>query len=112
MLAANSGSVSNFTFAFLVTILQLAGLIAAVSGVQIVNRILLEETNFRVEPLLAGALRRRTYLTSNLVVAYLAPAVSLLVAGTVIGLITSNADIGVSIPNVIGLPCAWPAGWQ
>lgn len=112
VLAANAGGMSNLTFAFLVTILQLAGLIAAVSGVQIVNRVVLEENNFRVEPLLAGALRRRTYLASNLVVAYLAPAVSLLVAGTVIGLITANGHTGVSIPAVIGQAAATvPAVW-
>lgn len=88
------------------------GLIAAISGVQILNRIVVEENNFRVEPLLAGALRRPTYLASNIVVAYLAPAICLLVGGTVIGLIAANSDTGISIPDVIAqaavtVPAVW-----
>ncbi|GJF09901.1 exporter of polyketide antibiotics [Mycolicibacterium cyprinidarum] len=112
VLASQPGSASNLTFAFLVTILQLAGLIAAVSGVQIVNRIIFEENNFRVEPLLAGALRRPTYLASNIVIAYLAPAIYLLLSGTIIGLIAANFDTGVSIPSVIAQAAATvPAVW-
>ncbi|MEZ5130379.1 MAG: multidrug ABC transporter permease [Mycobacterium sp.] len=112
VLAANSAGSTNLTFAFLVTVLQLAGLIAAVAGVQIVNRIIMEENNFRVEPLLAGALRRRTYLASNLTVAYLVPGVCLLLAATVIGLITATTGTGVTITKVIAQGAATiPAVW-
>ena len=112
VLAGQSANASNLTFAFLVTILQLVGLIAAIAGVQTVNRIVFEENSFRVEPVLAGALRRPTYLASNIVVAYLAPAIYLLIGGTVIGLIAANSDTGVSIPSVIGQAAATvPAVW-
>lgn len=112
VLAGNSAKASNLTFAFLVTILQMIGLIAAVAGVQIVNRIVFEENNFRVEPLLAGALRRPTYLASNLAVAYLVPAACLLLGATVIGIVTAAADTGVALADVIAqaavtVPALW-----
>jgi ABC-2 type transport system permease protein len=110
--AAGSATASNLTFAFLVTILQLIGLIAAVAGVQIVNRIVLEENTFRVEPLLAASLRRPTYLASNLAVAYLLPAACLLLGATVIGTVAAAAHTGVAIVNVIAqaavtIPAVW-----
>ncbi|MGB0878158.1 MAG: ABC transporter permease [Mycobacterium sp.] len=112
VLAGQPGGAPNLTFAFIVTILELVGLIAAISGVQIVNRIAFEEKNFRVEPLLAGAVRRPTYLASNILVAYLAPAIYLLVGGTMLGLIAANSDTGVSIPSVVAQAAATvPAVW-
>lgn len=109
---AGSADAPSLTFAFLVTILQMIGLIAAISGVQIVNRIMFEETNCRVEPLLAGALRRPTYLASNLAVAYLAPAICLLLGATVIGTVAAAAGTGVAITDVVAqgavtIPAVW-----
>lgn len=112
MLAAGSAKTSGLTFAFLVTILQMLGLIAAVSGVQIINRIVAEENDFRVEPLLAGALRRPTYLASNVLVAYLAPAVFLLTGAGMIGAITATSDTGVAFTDVLAQAAATvPAVW-
>ncbi|MBS4730162.1 multidrug ABC transporter permease [Mycobacterium sp. SM1] len=112
VLAGGSGAASNLTFAFLVTILQMIGLIAAIAGVQIVNRIVFEESNFRVEPLLAGALRRPTYLASNLAIAYLGPAVFLLLGAIVIGTVAGAAHLGIAVTDVIGqavitIPAVW-----
>jgi ABC-2 type transport system permease protein len=88
------------------------GLIAAISGVQVVNRIVFEENNVRVDPLLAGALRRPTYMASNLLIAYLAPAVCLLITATVIGAVLASTHSGVSIVDVITqaavtIPAVW-----
>lgn len=110
VLAAGGGRLPNPTFAFLVTILQLIGLITAVAGVQVVNRILFEENEVRVEPLLAAAVRRPAYLASNVVLAYLAAAVYLVVAATVIGVVASES--GVAIGDVVAqaaltIPAVW-----
>jgi ABC-2 type transport system permease protein len=112
VLAAGGGAVANLTFAFLVTILQMIGLIAAIAGVQIVNRIVLEENNFRVEPLLAAALRRPKYLTSNLLVAYLTPAACLLIGATVIGTVAAPAGTEAAFGDVLAqgaltIPAVW-----
>ncbi len=112
VLAAGGAHSSNPTFAFLVTLLQMIGLIAAIAGVQIVTRIIVEENNFRVDPLLAGALRRRTYLASNLAIAYLTPAICLLIAATVIGLVAASTGTGIAFRDVLAQAAATiPAVW-
>lgn len=103
---------AGLTFAFLVTILQLVGIIAAVFGVQIVMRIYSEELEYRVEPVLAGSLSRAKFLAGNAIVAFVASAAAMLVAGTVIGLVASAAGGGVSAGDVIlqsltTVPAVW-----
>ncbi|MEV6349211.1 multidrug ABC transporter permease [Actinoplanes sp. NPDC051851] len=93
-------------FGFLVTILQLVGIIAAVFGVQIVMRVYAEEIDFRVEPLLAGSLSRAKYLASNAIFAFVAPALGLLTAGTVIGLIAA-APGDVIRQALATIPAVW-----
>lgn len=109
-----SGAVdpSQFTFAFLVTILQIVAIIAAVMGVQIVLRIHSEETDDRVEPLLAGSLRRTTYLASNVVLAVAGTALALLLAGITLGLVASAREDTVSFGRVVEqalvtVPAVW-----
>ncbi|HEY3686305.1 MAG TPA: multidrug ABC transporter permease [Streptosporangiaceae bacterium] len=99
-------------FAFIVQILQIVAIIAAVFGVQIAMRVYAEETEYRVEPLLATSLSRRRYLASNAVLAFLAPALALVVAGTVLGLVAANRDNGVAAADVIAQATATiPAVW-
>lgn len=99
-------------FSFVVTILQLIGIIAAVFGVQVVMRVYAEEIEYRVEPLLAAALSRPKYLAANAVIAFLGPAVALLVAGTVIGLIASATEPDISVGDVVLQAAATvPAVW-
>jgi ABC-2 type transport system permease protein len=109
-LAAASGG-SSLVFGFLVTILQIAGLIAAVFGVQVVMRIYTEEVEYRVEPLLAGAVKRSAYLASNAGVAFLAPSLAYLIGGTAIAAVAGTDDT-VSFPDVVAqtlvtLPAVW-----
>jgi ABC-2 type transport system permease protein len=95
-----------------VTILQLAGIIAAVFGVQIIMRVYGEEVEYRVEPLLGAALSRPKYLASNAVLAFAGPAVALLISGTVIGVVASNAEPSISAGDVILQAVATvPAVW-
>jgi ABC-2 type transport system permease protein len=103
---------AGLTFAFLVTILQLVGIIAAVFGVQIVMRVYAEEIDYRVEPLLAGALSRAKYLTSNAILAFAAPAAGMLIAGTVIGLVASSSMPTIAVGDVLLQAAATiPAVW-
>jgi ABC-2 type transport system permease protein len=103
---------AGLLFGFIVTILNLAGIIAAVFGVQIALRIYAEETDYRVEPVLAGSLSRAKYLASNALIAFTAPAIAITVAGTVIGLIAATAGKGISVTDVIGQAVASiPAVW-
>ena len=100
------------TFAFLVTILQIIAIIAAVMGVQVALRIYAEEIEYRVEPLLAASLRRSTYLASNAVVALLGPAAAVVVTGTALGLVAHATDGSVAFGDVIWqatvtIPAVW-----
>lgn len=112
ILAAGAVTVSDLTFAFLITILQLIAIIAAVMGVQMIQRVHAEEIDLRVEPLLAGSLHRSTYLASNVVVALAGSGVAMLLAGTGLGIVASAADPSVSVGQVISqalvtIPGVW-----
>lgn len=101
ILASGAVTVSDLTFAFLITILQLIAIIAAVMGVQMIQRVHVEEVDLRVEPLLAGSVHRTTYLASNVVVALLGSGIAMLLAGTGLGIVASTTDSSVSVGEVI-----------
>lgn len=112
LLAAGVVAEADLEFAFLVTVLQLVGIIAAVLGVGVVMRVHAEEVDYRVEPLLAGSLRRRTYLASNAAIAFLAPGVAMLVGGSVVGLVAASVTdsisaVDVAFQAVATVPAVW-----
>jgi ABC-2 type transport system permease protein len=112
IIAAGGATRAGLIFEFLVTILKLVGIIASVYGVQVVMRIYAEETEHRVEPLLAGALRRARYLASNAVLAFAGPAFAVLVGGAVIALTASSRDPSIDAGDVVLQACATiPAVW-
>lgn len=112
ILAAGATSAAELTRSFIKTILSLAGIIAAVAGVQIMLRVRSEEMADRVEPLLATPLTRARYFLSNAVPALGFPAVLTLVSGTIIAGIAGNADTGISfsqafLQSVLTVPAVW-----
>ncbi|MBX6388426.1 MAG: multidrug ABC transporter permease [Frankia sp.] len=112
VLAAGATDPDALSFALLVTILQIIGIVAAVTGVQVALRIRTEEVEYRVEPLLAGALRRPVYLASNAAVAFAAPALFLAVAGTALGVVAAAQDETISARDVViqalvTIPAVW-----
>jgi ABC-2 type transport system permease protein len=112
VLAAGGGDSGGAGFAFLVTVLQLIAIIAAVMGVQVAQRIYAEEIDHRVEPLLAASLRRPTYLASNVVVAMLGPALAMLLAGIALGVVASGRDDAIAFGDVarqavVTIPAVW-----
>ncbi|GGD11862.1 ABC transporter permease [Nocardioides daphniae] len=92
---------SDFTAAYVVTILQVIAIVASVLGVQVVLRICAEELDVRVDPLLAGSLRRRTYLASNALVAFVATGLAMLVAGVSLGLVASAREESLEFGDVV-----------
>nr|NLD41181.1 multidrug ABC transporter permease [Actinomycetales bacterium] len=112
VLAAGIVDPDAMTFAFLTTFLQLLGIVSAVAGLQMVLRIHSEELEHRVSPLLAGSLRRPSYLASNVLLAFAATAVIMLVAGTAIGAVASPQVDTVNFADVVAqtavtIPAAW-----
>ena len=97
---------------FLATVVTLVGIIAAVAGVQIVNRVRTEELEDRVEPVLATALGRARYLAPNVLVAFAAPALFILISGVMIGALAASAHIGLNfgyppLQAAATIPAVW-----
>ena len=112
ILAAGATTPDALLGAFLVTILSMIGIIAAVPGVQTMLKVRIEEMDDRVEPLLATAVARPRYYASNVVLALVESAVYLLIAGTVIAVLVSGADLGLSFGQVFVQTLAVvPAVW-
>ncbi|WEG09082.1 ABC transporter permease [Microbacterium horticulturae] len=112
VLAAGATSPGELISAFVVTVLSLVGILAAIPGIQIMLKVRAEELADRVEPLLAGSVPRARYYGGNVVIALLAPAVSLLLAGLLIATLASTADIGVDFGDVVLQAAATiPAVW-
>ncbi|SDB82627.1 ABC-2 type transport system permease protein [Raineyella antarctica] len=112
ILAAGATTHEALVAAFLHTVLGLVGIIAAVPGVQTMLRVRSEELEERVEPIMAAAVRRQRYYASNMAVALLAPAVYVLIAGTIIALLASSAGIGIGFGDgllqaVATVPAVW-----
>lgn len=112
VLAAGATTSDQLVSAFLVTILSLVGIIASISGVQIMLKVRTEELEDRVEPVIATRIRRQRYYASNVILALAAPAVYVLIAGTVIATLASTADIGVNFGDaVLQAVATVPAVW-
>lgn len=114
VLAAGAATPAALVASFLVTILSLIGIIAAISGVQIMLKVRTEEMEDRVEPLLAGSVRRPAYFGSNILIALAGPTLGVLVAGILVALIAGTAGIGVGIGDVLlqtlaTVPAVWTA---
>ena len=111
-IASGDATTSGLVFDFLVTIVRLVGLIAAVYGVQVMMRVHLEEDELRVDPLLAGAVPRARFLAGHAVLAIVGPAVALLVSGAVVGLTASaRSDQIVPLDVVSQAAATIPAAW-
>lgn len=108
-----SGATTNeaLTFGFVATILQLAGIIAAVMGAQVVMRLHAEEVEGRIEPLLAAAVRRPVLLGATVAMALAAEAAALFVVGSVLGLVAAHDGVveagDVLAQAVVTIPSVW-----
>lgn len=112
VLAAGAASQTDLTAAFLATVLQLVGIIAAALGVQVVMRVHTEESERRLEPLLAGALSRHRYLAATLVTALAATTAAMVATGIPLALVAADADPALRVRDlvaqaVVTVPAVW-----
>jgi ABC-2 type transport system permease protein len=112
VLASGAATPDDLATAFLVTILSMIGIFAAIPGVQVMLKVRSEETADRVEPVLATAVRRQRYYGSNVLVALGQPTIFVLVAGTLVAWLASAGDVGVTFSEVVVQAVATiPASW-
>jgi ABC-2 type transport system permease protein len=114
LLASGASTPEALVASFLVTILSLVGIIAAVGGVQTMLKVRAEELDDRVEPVLAGSVRRQRFYGAHVIVALAGPAIGVMVAGAVVAAIAAAGDVGVSfggalLQAVATVPATWTA---
>lgn len=112
ILASGATSPDALTGVFVRTVLSLIGIVATVPGVQIMLRLRAEELDERVSPVLAAAVSRHRFYASHVVTALAAVAAFMLVAGTLVAVLASRADIGVTSADVLlqavtTVPAVW-----
>lgn len=98
---ASGGASVDLAFAFVLTLLQLMGIIAAVYGVQVMMRVHAEETEYRLEPLLATAVGRSRLYASHAVIALVGPSVALIVGGIAISVTAGSSDTSITTEAVV-----------
>lgn len=112
IMASGATTPDELTGVFVRTILSLIGIVAAVPGVQILLKVRAEELEGRTEPVLAGSVTRHRYYASHAALAFLVVAAYVLVAGTLVAVFASRADIGLSFTDVLVQAVATvPAVW-
>lgn len=87
VLASGAVSEDDLVGEFLLTMLRILGIYAAVHGVQVVMRLYAEEAEDRADPILGGAVSRAKHLASHAVIAFVSTAVGMVLAGSVMGLV-------------------------
>ncbi len=99
--------------AFLATELGMAGVMAAVYGVQAALRLRAEESALRAEPLLATAVGRIRWVSSHLVIALAGSAMLLVIVGVSAGLVAARqvGDGGLIGRLVVAALVQIPAVW-
>jgi ABC-2 type transport system permease protein len=108
------GGVQGMTDAFLAAELGILSVVASAYGVQAALRLRSEETTARVEPVLAAAVARRSWMASHLVIALLGTALLVVVAGAGAGLAhgAQTGDMSGAFGRVVGaalvqIPAIW-----
>lgn len=93
---------ADFASVFLAALISLIGILAAAYGVQASLRARSEETDERVEPLLATPLSRVRWFGGHLLFAFGGSALVILAAGVTLGLSAQASGTQVSVAEVVG----------
>jgi len=95
------GSPDQVVLTFLMSFLGILTILAGSAGVQVMLRAFAEETQYRTEPLLAGALTRIRLYGSHVGVAYLGTTVALMLGGTLLGVTATLGDAPLKVIDVV-----------
>ena len=99
-LASGAVNPDDLVGEFLVSVLSLVSIFAAIPSVQVMLRVRSEEMEDRVEPIMATATARPRYYAANVALALLLPVLYMGIAGLVIAVLASGADLGVEFGEV------------
>jgi len=111
-LASGAARQEDLVAEFVLTMIRILGIYAAVHGVQIVMRMYAEELEYRADPLLGAAVTRRGHMASHALIAFVSTAVGTILAGTVMGWIADSTGDTVTFADVLLQAAATiPAIW-
>jgi ABC-2 type transport system permease protein len=110
--AADAGSPEQIVLAFLISFLSILAILGGAAGVQVMLRALTEESEYRTEPLLAGALTRTRLYASHAGIAFIGSTVALVLGGTLLGVTSAGSDAPIEVSDVVKqtfvtLPALW-----
>ncbi|WP_236683162.1 ABC transporter permease [Demequina globuliformis] len=111
-LASGAADPEEIVGAFLVSVLSLVSIFAAIPSVQVIQRVRSEEMDDRVEPIMATATARARYYAANIAVALVLPVLYMAVAGAVVAGLAAGSDLGVDFGEVwfqalVMVPAIW-----
>jgi ABC-2 type transport system permease protein len=101
VLAAGASTPGELITAFVLTILSLVGILAAIPAIQIMLKVRSEELDDRVEVIIATDVTRPRYYASNVVLAFLSSAVYVMLAGLLVATLGSTANLGITFGDII-----------
>ncbi len=112
VLASGAVSQDDLIGEFLLTMIRILGIYAAVHGVQIVMRLYAEEAEDRADPMLGGAISRAKHLASHAVIAFVSTAFGMMLAASVMGFVADATGETIGFGDVVGQAVATiPAVW-
>ena len=111
-LAATGNSQDSLVYAFLLMLLKILTIIAAIFGVQVALHLFSEETGRRIDPLLANSLSRSRLLASHATIALGGSAVAVVLGGIVLRVRAWSVGGGVRSGNLVvqalaEIPALW-----
>jgi len=106
------GTQLDLAFEFVVMLLKILGIIAAVYGIQVMMRVYSEEMETRVEPLLAGTASRAKFFASHVIIALAGPAVAIVLAAVMIAFVSGLKNVAIDSGDilqqaVVEIPAIW-----
>lgn len=102
----------QIVLAFLTSFLGILAILGGAAGVQVMLRALTEESRYRTEPLLAGALTRDRLYASHVGIALGGTSIALLLGGTLLGVTGTGSATSLRVSDVVKetvvtLPALW-----
>lgn len=112
VIAAGATTESQVTAGFVLVIVILLGVLAALPGIQAVARLAVEEDEHRLEPLIAGAVRRPTVLALAAAAALVASAAGMILGGLGLTLVAGVQGVTLTArdmiwQSVVCIPAVW-----
>lgn len=101
IIAAGATSERQIAAAFVLVVVNLLGILAALPGIQVMNRVAADESNHLLEPILATAVTRGAYFARPAALALLSSAAAMMIGGVGLTLVAIRTDVPLSAADLL-----------